>query len=469
MRAAGGMQPPTEHASPETLAPPKRAAHGLTRRHVEFIALGGAVGAGLFLGSGAAIGSAGPGLLLAYGAAGIVIFLMARALGELALFDPARGSFSTYARNLLGPRAGFITGWSYWLVWTLVGIAEVTGIGLLVHEWAPGLPQWIPAVAAVALMYAVNMRAARSYGELEFWFSILKILTILALLIGGLVILCSPAAGSKASVANLWAHGGFLPCGWHGVLRALPPALFAFGGIEIIGLTAAETESPATTLPRAVNGVAYRILIFYIGSLAVIMMLYPWNALGSDGSPFVKVLQRIGLPTAARVIDLVAISAFLSSCNSGIFASSRMLQSLAASGNAPQWLRRLDNRQVPGRSVSACALVLFIGAGLNYLIPSRLLGYLMAAVSALLLWTWGTIMLCHLAYRRRVQCGQARVVAFRLPGAPVSNWIVLGFIAAVAVLLALDSQTRLVYYSAGGWFAVLLVAQAISARADSRR
>ncbi|MEP7247312.1 MAG: amino acid permease [Gammaproteobacteria bacterium] len=440
-------------------------ARGLTARHVQFIALGGAIGAGLFLGSGVAISRAGPALLVAYAAAGLIIFLMARALGELALFRPVPGGFSTCANELLGRRVGFITGWSYWLMWVLVGTAEITGIGVLMRHWFPHLPQWIPALAAVGLLI-VNMTAVKAYGELEYWLALVKVLMIGGMLICGLMILVFGfgAAGERAGASNLWAYGGFFPHGWQGVLGALPVALFAFGGLEIIGLTAAETATPEKTLPRAINGVAYRILIFYIGSLAMIMLLYPWNALDSSRSPFILVLERIGFPAAAGVINFVVITALLSSCNSGIFGSSRMLHALSSSASAPAWLQSLSARRVPGRCITACALMLLVGVELNYVMPDRIFGYLMAAVSALLLWTWAVIMLCHLAYRRRVARGEAAPVSFRLPGAPYTNWLVLTFIATEAVLLAMGNDTRLAYATTAGWIGILLIADALTVR-----
>ncbi len=398
---------------------PATLSHALTARHIQFIAIGGAVGAGLFLGSGVAIARAGPALLIAYSAAGLVIFLMARALGELALFNPVAGSFSTYAHELLGRQAGFITGWSYWLMWVLVSTAEITGIGVLMRHWFPSLAQWIPALVAVGALYAVNIAlAARSYvASLEYWLSLVKVVTIVSLLLCGVAILTFGIgrAGEHAGVSNLWMFGGFFPHGWQGVLDALPVALFAFGGLEIIGLTAAETAEPEKSLPRAINGVAYRILIFYIGSLTMIMLLYPWNALDSARSPFAMVLERIGFPAAAGCINFVVITAVLSSCNSGIFGSSRMLHSLALAGSAPAPLQIVSERHVPRRCVTVCTLALLVGVLMNYLIPDRIFGYLMAAVSALLLWTWGVIVACHLVYRRKVARGEANAALFGCP------------------------------------------------------
>ncbi len=443
-------------------SPVRNFAHALTARHIQFIAIGGAIGAGLFLGSGIAISRAGPALLMAYAAAGVVIFLMSRALGELALFHPVSGGFGDYAGHYLGRRVGFITGWSYWLIWILVGAAEITGIGMLMRYWYPGLPQWIPALLTVAVLYTTNSMAVKTYGELEFWLALVKVVTIVGLLIGGLWILVFGlgVAGPHIGISNLWIYGGFLPHGWQGVLDALPVALFGFGGIELIGLTAAEAERPHETLPRAINSVAYRILIFYIGSLLMIMLLYPWNALDSSRSPFIVVLERLGFPAAAGLINGVVITALVSSCNSGIFGSSRMLHSLSMSGSASRWLRPLNLQRVPSRAVTVCTVMLLGGVALNYWVPERIFGYLMAGVSALLLWTWSIIMLCHLAYRRRVAKGEADEVPFRLPASPFSNWLVLIFLVTVAVLLGINRETRLAYYSAASWIVLLLLADA---------
>ncbi len=440
--------------------------HGLKARHIQFIAIGGAIGAGLFLGSGVAISRAGPALLIGYAAAGAVIFLMARALGELSLYQPVSGSFSAYAHEYLGPAAGFITGWSYWLVWMLVGIAELTGIGILMRYWYPQLPQWIPVLVALVALYGVNMMAVKAFGELEFWLSLVKVVTIVSMLACGIAILIFGfgATGHTASVSNLWTHGGFFPHGWSGVLNALPVALFAFGGLEMIGLTATETDEPEKTLPRAINGVVYRILIFYIGSLAIIMMLYPWNGFDSKQSPFVMVFERMGFVAAAGAINFVVVTALLSSCSSGIFASSRMLHALSTAGAAPAWLQPVNGRRVPARGVTVCAALLLIGVGLNYVVPDQVLGYLMSGCSALLLWTWAIIMLCHLAYRRKLLRSGGAMPAFRLPLAPYTNWIVLAFIAVVAVLLALSPDSRAAYYVAGAWFALLFAAHALLRR-----
>jgi amino acid transporter, AAT family len=431
--------------------------------------MGGAIGAGFFLGSGSAIHEAGPGLLLAYLLAGTVVYLVMRALGELALAHPSAGSFSTYATEFLGPLAGFILGWSYWLVNLLVGIAEITAVGILLRHWYPGIPQWMPALCAVVLLYAINMQAVRSFGEAEYWMAMIKVVTLLGVLLCGLAILFLRIGdvGRQASISNLWTYGGFLPKGFSGVLAALPIVIFAFGGVEVIGLAAAETERPEHALPRAIRGLIYRILFIYVGSLAIVMMLYPWNLLDPTKSPFVLVLLHAGLSPAAGVVTFVAMTALLSSCNCGLFASSRMLRSLACSGQAPLRFQSLTRQGVPHFSVSLSGMATVIGVGLNYVMPERLFGYLLAMVAWLILLVWANITLTHLFYRRAVFRGRAKRVSFRMPGAPYTNWLVLLVIGFVAVMLA--SHESITLYVVLSWLGLLIVAYRVTASWHSTR
>src|SRR5260370_1566053 len=258
-----------------------QTSHSLKNRHLQLMALGGAIGAGFFLGSGAAIGQAGPALLIAYLIAGAMIYLVMRAVGELTLAYPSRGSFAAYTTRFIGPLAGFITGGSFWLAFVLVGRAEISGIGLLLHRWYPGIPQWVPALCATVVLYAINMRTVKSFGESEYWLSMIKVVTLIAVLVCGLAILVFKIGdvGTHARIANLWQHGGILPKGFSGLLAAVPLVIFSFGGTEVIGLAAAETDRPEHTLPRASNGVFFRIILFYVGSIAIVLMLYPSNTL----------------------------------------------------------------------------------------------------------------------------------------------------------------------------------------------
>ncbi len=303
----------------------------LRGRHLQFMALGGAIGAGFFLGSGVAISEAGPALLISYTLAGTLVFFVMRALAELTLAHPSSGSFSTYAARFIGPWAGFVTGWSYWLGAVLVCVAECTGVGVLLHNFFPWLPQWVPALMTAVILCAVNLCTVRLFGELEYWLAGIKVLTIGLVLVTGivLVVLHHHSLNGDASLRNLWIHGGFLPRGVGGLLRSLPTVLFAFAGMEVLGLAANDTERMSETLPKAVNGAFYRIFILYVGSLLVIMSAIPWDQISPHQSPFVSVIALAGMPGAAVVVGIVAITAIVSSCNSGLYAASRMLYGLA--------------------------------------------------------------------------------------------------------------------------------------------
>lgn len=430
---------------------------GLKDRHVQLIALGGAIGVGLFLGSGRAIAQAGPGLIFAYAAGGVVIFFIMRALGELLLHRPVAGSFATYAEEYVSPFAGFATGWSYWFMWVVTGMAEITAVGIYCNYWFPDLPQWIPALAALTLLYGVNLVAVSLFGELEFWFALIKILAIVALLIAGPLVLIFGwgAAGQTASVSNLWDHGGMFPTGVLGVVLALQMVMFAFQGVELLGVTAGEVEDPEKSLPKATNAVVTRILVFYIGALLVIMSLVPWTEFSAGESPFVMVFERIGLPGAAGIINFVVITAAASSCNSGIFSTGRMLYTLSHFGQAPKAFGKVNRNHVPAAGITASVFVMLFGVVLNYFIPEQVFVYVTSVALVGTIWTWGIIMLAHIGYRRAVARGEAKAVSFRMPGAPYTNWAVLAFLAMVAVFLGVDAGTRVALYVAPVWFAIL--------------
>lgn len=440
-------------------------ARKLKSRHIHMIAIGGAIGVGLFLGSGKAIAKAGPGLLLSYAIGGIAIFFIMRALGELLLHKPVAGSFATYAEEFVGPFAGFATGWSYWFMWVVIGMAEITAVGVYVHYWLPDVPQWIPALVTLAVLTVVNIVAVRLFGELEFWFALIKVVTIVALILGGLAVIVFGIGdlGQGAGVSNLWSHGGFLPFGVLGAVLALQMVMFAYQGVELIGVTAGEAEDPAKVLPRATNGIIWRILIFYLGALAVIMSLLPWTQLDPNASPFVFVFDKLGLSAAADVINLVVITAAASSCNSGLFSNGRMLFTLARSGQAPRAFGRVSRNHVPVAGIAASAAVMLIGVGLNYVVPEEAFIWVTSISLVGSLWTWGIIMIAHLGYRRAVAEGRSAPVAFRMPGAPVANWLVVAFLVLVAVFLGFDPSTRVALYVAPVWFGLLIVGYLLTA------
>ncbi|MGJ7915373.1 amino acid permease [Massilia sp. LXY-6] len=442
----------------------KDLERGLKDRHIQLIAIGGAIGVGLFLGSAKAISKAGPALLLTYAFAGLAIFFIMRALGELLIHCPVAGSFATYAEEYVSPWAGFVTGWTYWFTWIVTGMAELTAVGVYFHYWFPDIPQWIPALVTLVVLYGTNLVAVKVFGEMEFWFALVKVVTIVAMLVIGLAVILFHLGdlGKTASFSNLWSYGGFAPMGMVGVVLTLQIACFAYTGVELIGVTAGEAKNPERVLPHAINSVTWRILIFYIGALVVIMSLVPWNELNPNMSPFVTVFEKIGIPAAAGIINFVVITAAASSCNSGIFSTGRMLYTLAQFKQAPAAFGKVSKSHVPAAAITLSAAFMLVGVALNYLVPEQVFTYVTSVATVGAVWTWGIIVWAHRKYRQAVKQGRAGAVSFRMPCAPWANWFVLGFLALVVVFLGLDAGTRVALYVAPVWFALLTAGYLIS-------
>lgn len=448
----------------EQLHEQKDLQRALKNRHIQMIAIGGAIGVGLFLGAAKAIEKAGPGLVLSYAAGGLIIFFIMRALGELLLYRPVAGSFASYAERFVSPFAGFATGWSYWFMWVVVGMAEITAVAVYIHYWFPNIPQWLPALITLVVLYGANMIAVKIFGELEFWFALIKVITIIALIVIGLVIILfgvSPL-GPTASFSNLWIHGGFTPSGILGVVLTLQIVMFAYQGVELIGVTAGEAENPEKVLPSAINNVIWRILIFYIGALLIIMSLVPWNQLNPGESPFVFVFEKMGVKLAPDVINFVVITAAASSCNSGLFSTGRMLYALAQFRQAPRIFGQVSRNHVPAAGITASAILMGIGVLLNYVVPEQVFVWVTSISLVGSLWTWAIIMIAHLGYRKAVRAGQVKSVSFRMPGAPYTNWMCVGFLVLVAAFLSLDPGTRVALYVAPVWFTLLWIGYMIA-------
>jgi amino acid transporter, AAT family len=434
-------------------------SRNLKSRHIQLIAIGGTIGVGLFLGSAAAIQKAGPALLLSYAVGGVAIFFIMRALGELLTYRPVAGSFATYADEFCGPYWGFVTGWSYWFGWVVIAMGELTAIGVYLQHWFPALPQWVPALVALVALYGSNLLAARVFGELEFWFALIKVVTIVGLILWGLAVILFHVGhlGTTASFSNLWSHGGFMPFGIMGALLVLQPVMFAYSGVELIGVTAGEAANPSVVLPKATNGITFRILIFYLGALLVIMSLVPWNELDPKQSPFIYLFEKMGLPGAADIITLVVITAATSSCNSGIFSTGRMLYTLAQRRQAPAAFASLSPRRVPAAGIHLSAAVMLIGVVLNYWVPEKAFIWVTSVSLIGTLWTWAIIMIAHYRYRMAADAGRVKASPYRMPGAPVANWIVLAFLLVVTGMLWLGDETRVALYVAPLWFALVTI------------
>lgn len=444
-------------------------SRGLKNRHIQLIAIGGAIGTGLFLGSGKSIHFAGPSIMLVYFVIGLALFFMMRALGELLMYKPITGSFTHFAETFIGPWAGFITGWTYWFCWIVTGIAEITAVGMYVQFWVPELPQWIPALICVAVLFLINIATVKAFGEMEFWFAIIKVVTIIAFIIIGILLVFAgfQSHGAHASFTNLWQHGGFFPNGSKGFLLAFEMAIFSFVGIELVGVTAGEAEDPSKTLPKAINQIPLRILLFYVGALFVIMSIYPWNRLNPDASPFVRVFADIGLPAAAGIINFVVLTLAASSCNSGIFSTSRMLYSLAEDGKAPKIFKKLNKRNVPAPALLGSTIMLLIGVVLNYFMKSTQVFTLVTSISSIcFVWVWGVIMVAHLRFRKNMP-EEAAKISFKLPFAPVINWVVLLFFVFVLVVLGIAKDTRVALFVTPVWFILLVIAYGLTRKKKS--
>ncbi|MCP1289413.1 MULTISPECIES: amino acid permease [Chromobacterium] len=433
---------------------------GLEERHINLMALGATIGVGLFLGSATAIKMAGPAIMLAYALGGFAIFLIMRALGEMAIHNPVAGSFSRYALDYLGPLAGYLTGWNYWFLWLVTCMAEITAVGVYMGIWFPDIPAWYWALAALVAMGGVNFIAVKAYGEFEFWFALIKIVTIVLMIIGGLgmIVFGLGHGGVATGISNLWSHGGFMPNGFGGVLMSLQMVMFAYLGVEMLGLTAGEAKNPKKALARAVDSVFWRILIFYIGALFVILAIYPWNELGTRGSPFVLTFEQLGIPAAAGIINFVVLTAALSSCNSGIFSTGRMLYNLAQQQQALPIFAKVSRQGVPVFALLMSVFALLVGVLLNYLAPKEVFTWLTAISTFGAIWTWVIILLAQLRFRRTLSREQLAALAYKMPLWPYGSYIAMGFLILVVGLMAYFPDTRIALIIGPGWLAFLVVA-----------
>ncbi|MFW6693490.1 amino acid permease [Streptomyces sp. MAR4 CNX-425] len=443
---------------------------GLGSRQVQMIAIGGAIGVGLFLGAGKIIERAGPSLILMYAVAGVVIFFIMRALGELLLYRPVSGSFAEYAREFLGPFFGYVTGWTYWLMWAVTGMTELTAAAIYINYWWPGVPQWVSALGFLLLLFGVNLISVKIFGELEFWFSMVKVTAIIGMIVIGVGVLTLgfSDAGATATPANLWDHGGFFPNGVGDSLMTLQGVMFAYLAVELVGVTAGESANPEKTLPKAINTLPWRIVTFYVGSLIVILSVVRWTEFSAGVSPFVAAFGRIGIPLAAGIVNFVVLTAALSSCNSGMYSTGRMLRDLAANSEAPKLLGRLSPRRVPAAGIAVSVVVMSVGVVLNYLVPEKAFGYVMSVATAAAIWTWSMILVSHIRYRREVVAGRLPASSFPAPGGTACSWLALAFLAFVTVLTALDADTRVSLYVGAGWAVLLSAGWAVSRRAGAR-
>lgn len=431
---------------------------GLKNRHVQLIAIGGAIGTGLFLGSGHSIALAGPSILFAYMITGTICFLMMRALGELLLSNTNYHTFVEFIQEYMGDKIAFITGWTYWFCWVSVAMADITAVGMYVQFWLPHIPLWVPSAVVLVLLVLMNLFTVRLFGELEFWFALIKVAAIVALILVGLyfIIQGHPTTNGVAAFSNIWSHRGWFPKGISGFIQSFQMVVFAFACIEMVGLTAGETKDPHKVLPKAINSIPLRIILFYTCSLAVIMSIFPWDVVNPNKSPFVEVFMTVGVVGAASLVNFVVLTSAASAGNSGIFSTSRMLYALAKKSHAPEFLESLTRKHVPANALLLSALIIGLVIALQYVLPEAIFVLISSIATFCFLYIWSVLVICHMRYRKR-RPDLAAVSVYKMPLFPILNYLVLAFFAFVIVTLALNPTTRVALFVTPIWFILLLL------------
>ena len=440
----------------------------LTNRHIQMIALGGAIGTGLFYGSAEGIKLAGPSILLAYALCGAVIFFVVRAMGEMSVHRPSSGSFSRYANDYWSPRAGFVAGWNYWFNYIAVAMAELTVVGQYIQYWFPSVPAWASAAVVLLVITMVNLVGVKAFGEFEFWFSAIKVAAVVGMIVLGLYVIAAGVNSNPHLPDPSFGHlfsDGFLAKGLTGLLASLVFVMFSFGGIELIGITAGEADDPQRSIPKAINQVVYGILIFYIGALTIVMAVVPWNAIDGKLSPFVQIFDSVGIKAAAHVLNFVVLTAALSVYNSGLYSNGRVLYSLARQGNAPKAFMRLSRRGIPYAGVLFSSMVTAVAVAVIYFLPDTAFSILMAMALGASIISWVMILLTHRAFRKRIGSGLADL-AFKLPGGLASNAVALVSLVGVFILMAFNPDYRTSVTVMPIWLFILFAAYEVKKRSS---
>lgn len=434
-------------------------ARKLKGRHVQLIALGGTIGTGLFLGSGQSIHLAGPSIVLAYFLTGAICFLLMRAMGELMLSDLSKHSFIEFISQYLGKDVGYVAGWTYWICWITIAMADVTATGIYFQYWFPDIPQWVPGFTAIIVLLLLNLITVGLFGETEFWFALIKVVAIVALIVIGvvLVIIGYKTPMGHAQLSNLIDYGGLFPKGIKGFVLSFQMVTFGFIGIEMIGVTASEAQNPTKVIPKAINEIPLRIIIFYVGSLLALMCIYPWNAISANQSPFVQVFENIGVAAAAGIINFVVLTAALSACNSSLFSTGRMMYSLNydKQGKFAKKMSTLSKRQVPANGLKFSAVVIAIAVLADLIVPNTsLFTFVSSVATTCFLFIWGAIILAHLRYKK---AHKEQKSTFKMPLYPIGDYLVLIFLVFVGVIMCLEKTTLLALLAAIVWFIGLYI------------
>ena len=438
----------------------------LKNRHIQMIAIGGSIGTGLFLGAGGRLAQGGPGLAIAYAICGVFAFLMVRALGELAIRRPSSGAFVSYAREFLGERGAYVTGWFFFLDWAVTVMADITAVALYLHYWSlfRPVPQWVLALVALAIVFVLNMLSVRMFGEAEFWFALIKVAAIVAFMLIAIwaIIVGAPVADTTAGFHNITDGGGFFPLGIAPVFALTLGVIFAFGGTEMVGVAAGEAAEASRVLPKAINSMILRIFVFYVGSVILMALVLPYTAYSSNESPFVTFFSGIGIPHAGDIIQVVVLTAALSSLNAGLYSTGRTLRSMAVAGEAPGFAARLNRHHVPYGGIIITSTLGLFGVALNAFLAEDAFEIVMNLAGIGIAGTWAMILVTHLSFLRRVRAGKEQRPVYRMPGAPFTNYLSLAFFIVVVAsnLTSASGRWTLALFAVvvvamiGGWFAV---------------
>lgn len=450
----------------------KHLRRELSNRHIQLIAIGGAIGTGLFFGSGNTIAKAGPSILFTYMIVGFFLFLFMRAMGEMLLAKTGFNTFTDIAHEYLGPFVGFVVGWSYWMSWVITVMGDLTAIAQYINYFNPNIPNWLTCFSVLIFLLVLNLSSTKIFGELEFWFSIIKVVTILALIVVGIVLVAlafKTPTGAHASFSNLYSHGGMFPHGVSGFLMSFEMAVYAFMGIEFIGITAGETKDPEKTLPRAINSVPLRIIIFYVGALAVIMMVVPWTQINPENSPFVSLFALAGVPFAALLINSVVLTAAASSANSGIFTNSRILFSLGDKQQAPKMMVALSKRGIPQNALIVTCILISITVILNFIIPDgeKVFVYISSVVTSITIVVWALIVCAYISYVKKDKALH-QASKFKLPGGVFAAYSVIIFFIFIAIILLFDPETLIGFILSPVWYSGVAIAYYFHKRALSK-
>ncbi|HWZ62826.1 MAG TPA: amino acid permease [Steroidobacteraceae bacterium] len=405
----------------------------LRRRHMHMIALGGVIGAGLFVGSGVVIGSAGPAAVISFALTGTLVVLVMRMLGEMAVAYPGHGGFYEYNRLALGELAGFLTGWMYWYFWVIVVALEAVAGARILMTWWPAVAPWKFTLALMSTFTIVNLLSVRSYGEAEFWFASIKVAAIVVFLGAGILFIVGAWPGAPAGFPHLTAHGGFMPRGIVPVLTGAVAATGFYFGAEIVTIAAAESAEPERAIAETTQSVIWRVLVFYVGSIFLVVALVPWNDTQRMSQPYVSVMEVLRIPAAATVMSLVILTAVLSALNSGLFASSRMLMALAERADAPRAVARLDARGVPVLAILASTAFGYVTVAMSYLSPNHVFPFLVNSYGTVAIFVYVLIAIAELKLRRRLEVQHPERLKIRMWGYP---WLTRVAIAAMLAILA---------------------------------